>query len=95
MGMLNCNIHGWSGVELLTPLAASIFDKKGDLRGLVFVEVLFDDIPFFLCALSSELPFEGSSEIAPSIFLVNNEETLNRILDPLEPRCAKCVRAVN
>lgn len=91
MGMISCEMHGWSGVASMTPLAARMFDERKETDSIVFVELIFDEVvPFFLYALKEELPLEGTKSV-DQIFSVEDEKTLDSILGLLVPRCGACV----
>lgn len=90
MGMIYCKLHGWSGVDLLTHSAAKAVEDPTPRHSIVPVELVFDDVPFFLYALKKELPFERTTSLDQA-FEVGDEQALNIILDMLVPRCVKCI----
>jgi hypothetical protein len=93
MGMISCGLHGWSGVASMTPSAAEAFDSLKGTDSIVLVELVFDEVPFFLYSLKEELPFEKTKSIGEK-FEVDNEQVLDKILGMLVPRCGKCVNDV-
>jgi hypothetical protein len=91
MGLINCELHGWSGVASMTPSAAKAFDDLKETDSIVLVELVFDEVvPFFLYALKEELPFENTKSVGET-FSVDNEQVLDTILGILVPRCGACV----
>jgi hypothetical protein len=93
VGMIRCSTHEWSGVASMTPAAADAFDRKAKDESIVLVELVFDEVPFFLYALKQELPFADTKPLDEGLE-VSNEERLNEILGTLVPRCGKCLNAL-
>ena len=91
MGLINCELHGWSGAASMTPSAAKVFDDRKETDSIVLVELVFDEVvPFFLNALKEELPFENTKSVGET-FSVDSEQVLDAILGILVPRCGACV----
>ena len=90
MAMISCSRHGFTGAASVTPAVSDAFDSAGATADVELVELVWDEIPFYLYALRSELPLPGT-ERDGSTYQVREEEALNSILDLLVPKCGKCM----
>jgi hypothetical protein len=93
MGMIACRLHGWCGIVSMTPAAADILDNLKERHSLVLLELLLDEVPFFLYSLKKELPFD-KTKLVGQTFEVDNKQGLDTTLGTLVPRCGKCVNDV-
>jgi hypothetical protein len=93
MGIIQCDLHGRSGVASMTLSAAKVFDDRKGTNSIVHVEFVSDDVSFFLYALKEELPFEKTKQVGQT-FEADNEQVLDTIFSSLVPRCGKCVNEV-
>lgn len=105
MGIMQCEIHGWSGITSLTKAAADIYDKKiksstiDKIKNIILVELHLDEISFLFLVLKDEIPIAGAINIDchvvdKEIFNIRaeTEEAFDSIVGELLPRCGNCLR---
>lgn len=105
MGIMQCEIHGWSGITSLTQAAANLYDKKiksstvEKIKNIILVELHLDEISFVFLALKDEILIAGAintdSHVADRGIVdirVVTDEHFDSIVDELLPRCGKCLR---
>ncbi|MBN3006683.1 hypothetical protein JW897_23335 [Chromobacterium alkanivorans] len=88
MPLLNCAQHSWSGTESVSNRAANAI-KKNTLEKILYSSIVFEEIEFPLVVIEGETIYDitfSSSQIK-----IEDESTLNNILETLKPMCYKCV----
>lgn len=88
MPLLNCTQHGWSGTESVSNRAANAI-KKNTLEKTIYSNLLFEEVELPLVVIEGETIYGiifSSSQIK-----IEDENTLNNILETLKPMCYKCV----
>ena len=91
MGLINCGIHGMKGAASMTKAAVYAFDCLKNVESIRLVELVYDEVSFFMYALTEELPFENTKFDNDALIAVD-ENTLKNILDEIFPRCGRCLK---
>jgi hypothetical protein len=93
MPLMQCEKHGWHGIELVTAGVQNHIElNRAEHEEVVLLDLKWDEMEFPIVVLRSELPLPETVLLDGALHVIQ-EEVLNNILGELKPMCAECLKA--